>query len=200
VPNDETWYGPASVGAEQILAVHGVLATGRVVADVAAHAVVVLRQADELVPKSNATGRQFFGARFQQRLEPDLGQVQLTPRARRAPELVGATRAPRFEAHQRVAVIRFGPCESRVERGGRHLRGRRAALGDCVSDANVVEDLHRAQVQYVGFGQVRCLGPGAHQEVIDAEARQVHGGREARAPATNDQNGIGFVHPASLIV
>ena len=88
----------------------------------------------------------------------------------------------------RRPVVRVVPGEARVVRGGRHLLGRRAALGDLVGDAAVLEDLHRPLVEDVGLRQVRRPRPRADQQVLDAVAGEQHRRGESGAATADDQN------------
>jgi hypothetical protein len=193
---DEAGDPPSAVGADDVLAAHLVLRARAVVADRGEDAVVVLLEGDELVVEADATRRQLLGPRLQQRLEADLREVELAPGARGAPGLVGAPGAPALELRQLPAVIGVGATEAGVERGGRHLLGRGAALGDRLGDADVVEDLHRALVEDVRLGQIRGGRPRADQQVLDALLGQQHRRGQAGAATADDQDRDGLGAPS----
>ena len=190
---DQAGHPPAAVRAEQVLAAHHVLAAGGVVADRGPHALGVLLQVDQLVAEADPPRRELLGPGLQQRLEADLGQVQLAPRARRPPAVVGPAGPPGLQAGEAAPVVRVRAGEARVERRRRHLPGRRAPLGDRVGHARVLEDLHRPLVQDMGLGQIRGPRTRADQQVLHPQPRQQHRSGQARAAAAHDQNRNFFV-------
>ncbi len=114
----------AAVGADHVAAAYDVLAAGRAVTDHRHHPIFVLVELDQLVTEPDAAGRQLLGPRLHQRLQPDLREIELPPRARRRPVLVGAAGAPGLEPVQAAAVVGIGAGEPGVVRGCRHLGGR----------------------------------------------------------------------------
>ncbi len=179
---------PPAVGPDQVLGAHHVTAAGGVVADRGPYALVVLLQVGQLMAEADPPRRELFGPRLQQRLEADLRQVQLTPRARRPPALVRPGGAPALQPRQAAPVIGAGTGETRVESRRRHLPGWRAALRDRAGDAHIVEHLHGPLVQDMGLGQVRGLRARADQQMPDPLTRQQHGSGQARAAAAHDKN------------
>ncbi len=106
----------AAVGGEQVVAADAVLASGVLVADERRDARRVLRELEQLVVEADPAGGELLGARLQQRLEPDLRQVELVPGARGAPVLVVACGAPALELGDPPAVVRVRAREAGVER------------------------------------------------------------------------------------
>jgi hypothetical protein len=178
----------ASVRAEQVLAAHRVAAAGGVVADRGPHPLGVLLETGQLVAEADPSRGQLLGPGLEQRLEADLRQVQLPPRAGRPPVLVVPAGAPALQAGQAAPVVRVRAGEARVERRGRHLLRGRAPLGDRGGHARVVQHLHRPLVQDMGLGQVGGLRARADQQVIHPQAGQQHRGGQAGAAAAHDQD------------
>ena len=189
---DELRDAATAVGADKVLAADLVLVARTVVADRRPDAVVVLLERDQLVVEADAAGRQLVGPRLHQRLEADLRKVLLAPRARGAPGLVLAARAPALELGQAAPVVRVGTGEAGVEGGRRHMLGRRAGRPDRLGNADVVEDLHRALVEHVRLRQVGRLRPRADEHVLDPLLGQQHRRHEAGAAATDDQDWNAF--------
>jgi hypothetical protein len=95
----------AAVGADQVVAANRVGLAGLVVPDHGRHAVVVLRQLEQLVVEADPPRRKPLRACPQDRFEPDLRQVELMPWAGRSPELVLPAGAPALELRDPPAGI-----------------------------------------------------------------------------------------------
>ncbi len=173
---------PRTVGADHVVGAHGVLQAGLPVGDHGRDAVLVLLQAQELLPEAEFADPGLPDLLDQQRLQQVLREV--AHRARAGRQVVA-------DAVRAVAVgvqpAHLGAGEGRHEdvvgqhrargRLGRHLR----------FDTEVAQDLAGALVQQVstgGVGRARVL---ADHQVGDAVARERQRGGQAGRTGADDQ-------------
>lgn len=179
---------PAAVGADQVAAADLVLGARLAVADPGGDAVVVLVEVEQLAAEVDAPGGKPLRALLEDRLEPDLRQVELPPGAGGAPMLVGAAGAPALQPRDAPPVVGGRSGQPGVVRGRRHVLRRGAALGDLLRDSAVLEDLHRPLVEDVRLRQRRRGRQRADQQVINPQSREEHRRGQARASPAHHQD------------
>src|SRR5271167_415401 len=107
-----------AVGAYQVPRADRVVAPAGVVADPGCDPLAVLLQSHQFVMEAHASRRELIGTPAQDRLQADLGQVLLDPRARGAPVLVGSAGAPALKSRDASPVLLGRSREARVVGGG----------------------------------------------------------------------------------
>ncbi|CAB4906468.1 unannotated protein [freshwater metagenome] len=178
-----------TIGAKQILGANRVLLARLDHPNNGCHAVVVLSQLHQLMPKANRAGRLRLGVLQQDGLEANLWQVCLPAGARDQPVGIGATRAPRLLLRDEATEVGVVTGEPGIPRSGGHVLRRGAGSINVIGHTCPAIELHGALLQHVCLRQNRGRRRIRDGERCHAEITEQHRCGQSGTPGADNEDG-----------